>query len=476
MKKVPVLNLQDVVDSYEEPAVLVSDQYEIICANSAYYQLYQIEAHCSECNSSEYLTADNQFCQSDISTLNLSKEQYCYAISHRYTHSCDQEGESCPLQLAKSTQTNQRVLHVHHTRYGEEHVDVSLYPIRDNSGEIYFLEVMKTIKHASPKSVRNGMVGNSPAFNKLLGLINRVAEYDISVLLQGESGSGKELVALAIHQVSLRSSMACVTVECSGLSKSLFESELFGHEKGAFTGAVNSKKGLVEEAENGTLFLDEIGDVPMSLQVKLLRLIETRTFRRVGGVEQLNADFRLICATHKNLQKMVELGEFREDLYYRISTFPIRLPALKDRQEDIPLLVDTILERITGQKKMQVSKVVMDFFKQYSFPGNIRQLRNVLEFGRVMSDSDVIEMEHLPADLFYLQQKGSTKGKLTDKSKLEFDPLEAKSEQITETILSLEEYEYEYLSRLQRHFKGDKAELARKLGISERTLYRKLSK
>ncbi len=187
------------------------------------------------------------------------------------------------------------------------------------------------------------MVGKSASFNRLLGLINRVAGHDVSVLLLGESGSGKELVAHAIHQASARHSSACVTVECSGLSESLFESELFGHEKGAFTGAVLKKKGLVEEAEGGTLFLDEIGDVPLSLQVKLLRLIETRTFRRVGGVEQKNSNFRLICATHKDLKSMVKKGLFREDLYYRISTFPIRLPTLRERRSDIPLLVETIL-------------------------------------------------------------------------------------------------------------------------------------
>ncbi len=476
MKNTPVLNLQDIVNSYEEPAVLVSDQYEIICANSAYYKLYQLEAHCNKCNSSEYFTANKELCQNDTGNLNLSTKQYCYEISHHYSHRCDQEGESCPLQLAKSTQMNQRVLHVHHTRYGEEHVDVSLYPIRDNTGDMYFLEVMKTIKHASPKSAQNGMVGNSPTFNKLLALINRVADYDISVLLQGESGTGKELVALAIHEASLRSSMACVTVECSGLSESLFESELFGHEKGAFTGAFNRKKGLVEEAESGTLFLDEIGDVPMSLQVKLLRLIETRTFRRVGGVEQLNADFRLVCATHKNLQKMVEMGEFREDLYYRISTFPIQLPALKDRQEDIPLLVDTILERISSQKKMKVSKTVMDFLKQYSFPGNIRQLRNILDFGRVMSDSDIIEMEHLPEELFNMGQQDRLGNKAASESCLSFESDSTLQVQVEAEIPTLEEYEHNYLSRLQQHFNGDKAELARVLGISERTLYRKLSK
>ncbi len=456
----PVLNLQDIVDSYEDPAVLISDQFEIIKTNSAYLELYALDTHTHGTAIAEYNTAAAE-------ALKQRKKKYCYEVSHHYSRSCEQEGESCPLQLARSTQTNQRVLHVHHTRYGEEHVDVSLYPIRDMDDKIYFLEVMKTIKHASPKSVQQGMVGKSPAFNHLLGLINRVADYDISVLLQGDSGSGKELVARAIHQASQRHSQSCVTVECSGLSEALFESELFGHEKGAFTGAVNKKKGLVEQAEGGTLFLDEIGDVPMSLQVKLLRLIETGTFRRVGGVEQLNTDFRLICASHKDLQMMVRQGSFREDLYYRISTFPVKLPSLNERSEDIPLLIDTLLERICGHKKMRLSETALNFLQHYEFPGNIRQLRNILEYGRVMTDSFIIEMEHLPEELFNTEQRES------DYVQNDYQ-YEGSDSATPAELMSLEEHENNYLRWLKLHYQDDKAALARQLGISERTLYRKL--
>lgn len=466
-KTIPVLNLQDIVNTYDDPAVLISDEFEIIYANSAYLELYNLDAYCRGAtlsNSSD----DSQIIQNNLS---LSGKFHCYEISHRYSRSCDQEGESCPLKLAKSTKANQRVLHVHHTRYGDEHIDISLYPIKSSNDKVYFLEVMKTIRHASPKSVKKGMVGKAPSFNKLLELISRVAEYDISVLLQGESGSGKELVAHSIHQASSRKAMYCVTVECSGLSESLFESELFGHEKGAFTGAVNKKKGLVEEAEGGTLFLDEIGDVPLSLQVKLLRLIETRTFRRVGGIEQLNADFRLVCATHKNLKEMVKKGEFREDLYYRISTFPIQLPALRERLDDIPLLVDTILERITGQKIMRVSNEVLAFFSQYKFPGNVRELRNILELGRVMTDSNIIEITHLPESIFDNDQKKTLKSDATDNN---FVKNLTPDDKMIEQLPTLEEHENEYLQWLNQYFKDDKKILAEKLGVSERTLYRKL--
>jgi len=456
MNKHISLNIQDIVDSYDEPAVLISDEYVIMKANSAYLERYQFEAH----HIHETASVGNY---DRIAT--LSERCHCFEVSHRYSRSCDQEGESCPLQLAKSTSHRQRVLHIHHTRYGEEHVDVSLSPVRDDTGKMYFLEVMKTIKHASPRIDDKGMVGKSPTFNQLLSLVNRVADHEISVLLQGESGSGKELVAHALHQASPRNSSACVTVECSGLSESLFESELFGHEKGAFTGAINRKKGLVEEAEGGTLFLDEIGDVPLSLQVKLLRLIETRTFRRVGGVEQLTADFRLICATHKNLREMVKKGEFREDLYYRISTFPINLPALRERQMDIPLLVDTILERICKTRKMRVSKEVLSFFQRYPFPGNIRQLRNILEYGRVLSDSNVIDMVHLPEEIL-------VSAAMPEQEIDEFP--DADSQVFPQAVVSLEQHEQDYLLWLQQHFKGDNKKLADKLGISERTLYRKM--
>jgi len=194
-------------------------------------------------------------------------------------------------------------------------------------------------------------------------------------------------------------------------------------------------------------------------------------FTPVGGVEQLNTDFRLICATHKNLQEMVRRGEFREDLYYRISTFPIRLPALRDRKDDIPLLVDTILERITGNKQLHVSDAVLDFFKNYPFPGNVRQLRNILELGRVMTDSNRIELEHLPEELLSGNPLKDNQliGKFEEKNKKQ--GVEDVSE---EKLLTLEQHEAQYLRKLKKHFKEDNVSLANKLGISERTLYRKL--
>jgi DNA-binding NtrC family response regulator len=301
------------------------------------------------------------------------------------------------------------------------------------------------------------MVGRSKAFNRMLELINRVSPAETAVLLEGESGTGKELVARAIHKSSPRSGKPFVVVECSGLTESLFESELFGHEKGAFTGAHARKIGLVEAAEGGTLFLDEIGDIPPSLQVKLLRLLETGTYRRVGSVESQQADFRLVIATHRDLQAMVAEGRFRRDLFYRISAFPVALPALRERTEDFPLLIESLLSRLSPERAYTIAPATLACLQQYAFPGNVRELRNILERATLLADDDLILPEHLPPEV----------------CNTETDPIE-KPLLDTDDILSLEEIERRYLARAVSKFEGDRDTLAHKLGISKRTLFRKL--
>jgi DNA-binding NtrC family response regulator len=285
----------------------------------------------------------------------------------------------------------------------------------------------------------------------VIDLVRRVAPSATAALLLGESGTGKEVVARAIHDASPRNDRPFVPVECSGLTESLFESELFGHERGAFTGAHAAKRGLVEAARGGTLFLDEVGDIPPSLQVKLLRLLETRTFRRVGSVEPQEADFRLVCATHRDLPAMVAEGAFRQDLYYRISAFPIVLPALRDRREDIPLLAEALLRRIPAASGLRLSQAALDCVSAYDFPGNIRELRNLLERAVLLRDGDTI----LPDHLLGIGLGGA-------ESRLE------------EGVLTLDELERRYLRRVVAQHRGDRKELAALLGVSERTLFRKL--
>lgn len=417
-----------ILEALTEPAAILSLDYQILATNTAY---------------------QNHFPSDQIIG------RHCYEVSHGYDLPCDQEGESCPLKRCVETGSRQRMLHIHNTPHGQEHVDVELAPVHCADGELFgFLEVMHLVRVARPTAEGDGMVGRSEVFNQMLSLLQRAAPSEISVLLLGESGTGKELVARAIHDQSARASGPFVTVECSGLSESLFESELFGHERGAFTGAVNRKQGLVTAARGGTLFLDEIGDVPLSLQVKLLRLIETGTYRTVGGVELQHADFRLVCATHRHLEDMVELGAFRRDLFYRISAFPIDLPSLSERVGDIPLLVDVLLRRIPGGGRVKVNRQALVALEGYQFPGNIRELRNLLERAVLLSDNGVIDLPQLPASISRQQL--------------------IVSDHVTNQIKSLEQVEREYLITLKARFEGDNKALANALGVSERTLYRKL--
>ena len=385
--------------------------------------------------------------------------QYCYAVSHGYERPCDECGESCPLAVSRATGEPHRVLHLHHTPRGEEHVDVELTPIVGASGGIeYFVERMTTVREASSLPAAAGLVGKSPAFNRMLELVRRVAPSNTAALLLGESGTGKELVAQTIHQQSAREHGPFVVVECTGLTETLFESELFGYEKGAFTGAGQRKIGLVEAASGGTLFLDELGDIPLNLQVKLLRLLETGTFRRVGGVETLRADFRLVAATHRDLKGMMARGEFRRDLYYRLSVFPIELPALRERREDIGLLADTLLTRLAPGRAYTLAETTRACLAAYDFPGNIRELRNVLERAMLMADGDMLLPVHLPPEL-----AGGERAAPGD------------SPPGVDAVVPLDVAERRYLQWALTRHAGDRKALARRLGISERTLYRKLA-
>lgn len=374
----------------------------------------------------------------------------CHRVSHHYAVPCDQAGEHCPMRKAWDSRLPERVLHVHHTPRGPEHVDVELRPILDKQGEVVaFVERLTSITVASAQPQQHGLVGRSPAFQDALASLQRAAPAQIPVLLQGESGTGKELFARALHLGSPRANGPLVVVDCTGLTESLFESELFGYEKGAFTGAHQRKIGLAEAAHGGTLFLDEIGEVPLPMQVKLLRLIESGSFRPVGSLRTVHSDFRLVSATHKPLKEMAAAGTFREDLYYRISGFPIRLPALRERVDDLPLLIQSLLQRMAGSAAPQVDPQAMKRLNLYAYPGNIRELRNILERARLFADDGLIRAEHLPAEL------GSVLGPMPSMSRRSKDNLG----QLAQALDS---------------FNGSRSELARHLGMSERTLYRRL--
>ncbi len=241
------------------------------------------------------------------------------------------------------------------------------------------------------------IIGESLAMRGLLSLIKKVAPTDATVLILGESGTGKELVATSIHENSLRKSKPFIKLNCAAIPAELLESELFGHEKGAFTGATKFKPGKFDMADEGTLFLDEIGDMPLKLQSKILRVIQEKEFYRVGGSSTVKVDVRFIASTNQNLEKMVQEGAFREDLYYRLNVFTLHLPPLRERKEDIPLLVDRFLQNLP--KKVDISSIALQMIMAYSWPGNIRELQNVIESAAVIAENGFIEPAQLPGSI-----------------------------------------------------------------------------
>lgn len=257
--------------------------------------------------------------------------------------------------------------------------------------------------HAVPSGLgRFGLIGTSKSLDQCFQLIEKVADTPSTVLITGESGTGKELVARALHEHSSRKNEAFIKINCAAIPKTLMESELFGYEKGAFTGAVSSKPGRFELADRGTLFLDEIGELPVEMQVKLLRVLQESEFERVGGIKTLRVDVRVIAATNRDLLKEVAQSTFREELYYRLNVVPINLPALRERPQDIPLLVNHFIVKFNERLKKAVTGITTEALEallRYPFPGNIRELENILERAVLLTDSDIIEIGDLPANL-----------------------------------------------------------------------------
>ncbi|WP_299660219.1 sigma-54 dependent transcriptional regulator [uncultured Psychromonas sp.] len=258
------------------------------------------------------------------------------------------------------------------------------------------------------KYLITSLVGKGLRIQEIRYLVEQVAESNANVLILGESGTGKEVVARAIHEVSGRNKGPFVPVNCGAIPAELLESELFGHEKGAFTGAFSARKGRFELAEGGTLFLDEIGDMPMPMQVKLLRVLQERTFERVGGNKSLQADVRIVAATHRNLEEMIIAGSFREDLFYRLNVFPIEKPALRDRQEDIPLLLQELLSRLEKEHKatLRFTQRALDSLMKHPWPGNVRELSNLLERLLILHSNKIVDVTELPVKYRYLDEQG----------------------------------------------------------------------
>ncbi len=299
-------------------------------------------------------------------------------------------------------------------------------------------------------------MGKSEALRSVLEMISKVSQTDSTVLIQGESGVGKELAARAVHRTSRRSRQPCIVVDCTSLQESLLQSELFGHEQGAFTGAVARKHGLFEVADGGTVFLDEIGEITLPLQARILRVLDTCTFRRVGGVKDVRVDVRIICATNRDLYQMVKEGRFRQDLYYRINVVSFTLPPLRERRPDIPLLARYFAENspMARKRPMRFSPEALSALQAYSWPGNVRELHNVVERALILADGDQITLEDLPGNL---RHEGA-----------------GMIQELTTRRPRLADLERQYITRLLEELGGHRGRVAEVLGISQRTLYRRL--
>lgn len=297
-----------------------------------------------------------------------------------------------------------------------------------------------------------GLISKSPKMESIFDLIDKVAATSSTVLIIGETGSGKELVARSIHTKSNRTDQPFITINCAALSETLLESELFGHERGAFTGAFSRKHGLFEVAHGGTIFLDEIVEMSPMVQTKLLRVLETKSFRRVGGTDPIKVDVRLLVASQEDLREAVLKGTFRNDLYYRLSTITITIPPLRERKGDIPCLTEHFLDRLAeahDKPRATVSQDVLDIFSTYDWPGNVRELENVMERAFVLSNDGVLTVDDLPAKFRTMERVRTVDG-----------------------LPSLEDIKKKHVLTVLKTVRGNKTKAARILGVDRKTLYR----
>ena len=442
--------IDSLINAQESPAVIIDQNHRIIAANRAYCVSYGVPA-------------------------DAVVGQYCYEVSHHLTSPCYQHGEICPSLSVLANNCPHEVLHVHYDYANRpDRVRIKAYPVETASGQKFVLETIHRLAptmHLTCEEMR--MVGRSPAFLQCLETLALAAKSNAPILLCGETGVGKEMAAQYIHEQSARSAESCVELNCASIPEALFESELFGHERGAFTGCAGLKQGLFETADKGTLLLDEIGELPLSMQAKLLRVFDSGEFRRVGGTSVIKVDVRIIAATNKDLITMVADGKFREDLYFRLAGIKVHLPALRDRRMDIPALAEVLIKRICERDKVDrchLTREAMQRLMDHAFPGNVRELLNILQQALTLSPDGIITAEHIR-----LYSHGNHSGSATTTA----CPV-ASGNAATDTDMaatrSLADVEARHIAYLLRRHDYDRRAVAEALGISKRTLYRKIKR
>lgn len=427
---------QSLIDAQDHPFVLIDEEYRLVAANLAYRRAYGLDEHADVVG------------------------RHCYEVSHRLDRPCHLNGEDCPHRQVFATGETHEVLHTHYDARGQaEQVRIRGHAIRGIDGQLWLGESIERLATPDAHGCEGRMIGFSPRYLRMLQQLGQSAASQAGVLLQGESGVGKELAARFIHHRSPRAEGPLVTVDCTTLNANLFEAELFGHERGAFTGSVGRRPGLFEQADKGTLFLDEVGELPLELQAKLLRVLETGEFRRVGGRNLLHADVRVVAATNRDLRRRVDEGGFREDLYYRLACIVVSLPALRERREDIPALADALLNQLCREhgRPCYMTREAVDCLICYDFPGNIRELKNVLQRAVALSPDGVIDAGQIDLDVSRARRAVS----------------EAPSAEGSRGA-PLQRVESRYIAELLAHHDGHRRRVAEALGVSERTLYRKL--
>jgi transcriptional regulator with PAS, ATPase and Fis domain len=445
-RPVPV-DLQSLVNTHQQPFVVIDAGYRILAVNAAY---------------------ENKFCVHADQVIG----KHCYEVSHNNDNPCHKAGEDCPHVSLYEHRRPTICIHQHYDPAMRAHqVRVSAYPLSGTDGSLLMGELIEEI--AAPDTRRHmprRMVGRSQPFLACVDQLKVTASTEAPVLIQGETGTGKELAAKYIHLHSPRREQPFLTVDCAVLTETLFEAEVFGHARGACTGSVGERVGLYEQANGGTLFLDEVGELPLAQQARLLRVLETGQFRRVGGRGMRSADVRIICATNRHLWDGVKAGRFREDLYYRIACLAVRMPPLRERMDDIDVLVPSLLEGIghTMKQHYTLTPEAMRRLLKYMYPGNVRELRNILFVAATTSPVPEISAEVIDA---VLNQHMAERQPLDD----DWSGASAAASAAAEAV-TLQEVEGRHIMELLRRYDNSRRQVAAVLGISERTLYRKLKR